>query len=728
MKTSGIRKAGRRRAGIVAALGMAVISASAAVRAEGPIEFWVDGAAAPEGDGSAARPFATLEAAREAVAVHRRVPVRVWIRPGHYVMREGWTLGTMDVRIPEARVTYEATEPGTVRISSGVVVPREALRPVSDAAVKARLPESVRDAVRELPLEELGIRAARFPAKFRGLELIEVFQDGRRLPISRWPNDGIFAKIERVLDNGITGDGGTFVYRGDVPARWVGALEDGVWIRGFWRVPWTIEAVRVAAIDPAQRTITHAVAIPNGIGSKYHREPGNGTGPGSGEEPWEAINLIEEIDVPGEWAVRFSTGMLYILPPDGAGELLITDHAAPVVSFVGVENTDLVGLHVDGGMGDGVRVEGGRNVMLAGCRVTNVARDGIVLAGGSDHLVLSCDTAETGFSGINFLGGDRATLTPSGHRILNNLVTRAGVYYPAAGILGGIGPQAEAVGNRVAHNRIHDCANSGVVYGGNENVFEFNEIYRVGLGSSDLGCFYTTGGWTSRGNVVRHNFVHHAMNANAFYVDDGDSGDTFFGNVAYRTQSGGFIGGGHDQVFRNNVIVANPRAMHVDARGIARGYTVDDARLRTDLESVPFRDPPWSVKYPALTTILESEPERPSGIEITENLFVNCDTDLRRSGTPEELGGVVFERNVVSNDMGMFVDPAKLNFALKPDALVFQELPGFAQIPMERIGLYRDAYRRELPERDFELLRTGDTSAGFDSQTDVDASNRPGGP
>jgi hypothetical protein len=75
-----------------------------------------------------------------------------------------------------------------------------------------------------------------------------------------------------------------------------------------------------------------------------------------------------------------------------------------------------------------------------------------------------------------------------------------------------------------------------------------------------VGQIYTTGEWTSRGNIVRHNFAHHSMNANAFYVDDGDCGDSFLGNVAYKTESGGFIGGGSDQTFRHNIIIESPRA------------------------------------------------------------------------------------------------------------------------------------------------------------------------
>jgi hypothetical protein len=686
----------------------------------------VSATAAPGGDGSEAKPFATIEAARDAARAITDRPVRIEIGGGHYMVRNGLVLTAEDSGAPGRRIVYAAAPGEQVRISSGILVPVASLQPVSDPALLARLREDVRDRVRVLPLAGQDLKVRRFPDTFRGIELLEVQAEGRRLPLSRWPDDGRFARMAKVLDNGITPDSnGVFVFNEDDVLRWQGAVEEGLWLRGFWRVPWVIEAARVGSIDPAARSITLAGRIGGGIGSKYTRAPNNGPGPGSGEEPWEAINLIEEISTPGEWAVRFTDDTLYILPPEGADELLVTDVTKPVVHLRNVSHVSLKGLSVDNGLGDGIRVTGGEDVLIAGCKVSNVSRDGIVLEGGWRHTVLSCDTAETGYSGIAYTGGDRASLSPSGHRIINNLVTRAGLFFPAPGINGGLGPRAEAVGVLIAHNRIHDCMNSGIVYAGNDNVFEFNEIYRVGLGSSDLGCFYTNSGWTSRGNIIRHNFVHHSMNANAFYVDDGDCGDTFIGNVAYKTESGGFIGGGHYQTFINNVIVESPRAMHIDSRGIARGYTITDKRLRGDLDSVPYTQPPWSERYPELVGILETETQKPSNIVIEDNLFVRCAKGLRTSGKEGDFDGLSFAGNMESDDLGMFVNPAELDFSLKPDAAVFREISGFDQIPMARIGLFADAYRPSVPPRDMELLRTADTDGGFDSQTDVNASNRP---
>ena len=716
-----------KRIGLILALagaGFCGMKAMASSANGAVAELYVSATAVAGGDGSKKSPFRTIEEARDAARAIRDRAVAVNIHGGHYLFRKGLRFTKEDSREAGKQVSYRAVPGEKVRISTGVMVPLKSLQPVTDEAVRARFKEDVRDKVRQIPLKDLGITAKKFPNRFMGIELLEVLWNGSRLPLSRWPDQG-FSKIEKVLDNGITPPAtGTFVYRGDAPSAWGQAVAEGIWMRGFWRVPWVIESVKIGSIDTESKTITLAVPIMKGIGSKYHRAPGDGVGQGSGEEPWEVINLLEEISRPGEWAVRFDASMFYILPPDGEGELLISDSKNPAVEFLDVANVSLEGVSVDCGLGDGIVVKGGENVMIAGCKAANFSRTGIAVLGGKNHLVLSCDTTETGLSGIKYLGGDRKTLSPGGHRILNNLVTRAGLFFPEPGIDGGLKTKAESVGNLIAYNRIHDCMNSGVVYSGNENIFEFNDIYRIGLGSSDLGCFYSTGGWTSRGNIVRHNMVHHSMNANAFYVDDGDCGDTFFGNIAYKTESGGFVGGGSDQIFRNNIIVSSPRAMHVDSRGVPRKYTPADTRLRSDLDSVPYQSSPWAEKYPELVNILESKPEFPVRVIIEDNLFVDCKTPIRRSGKPDELQGIEYKNNMVSDDLGLFVDVETLDFTLKPDSAVFQEIPGFQQIPVSKIGIYPDAYRPVVPPRDMELLKSGNTDSGFDSQMDVNASNK----
>jgi hypothetical protein len=692
-------------------------------------EFYV----APDGSdgnpGTQARPFATLEQARAAASRNRTAagPTTVWLAAGRYITRAGNVFTARDSGTAAAPVTYQAAPGAEVILSAGMMVPPTALKALDDPAWQARLHPAARGRVMEINLAALGVEVTPLSDDFRKMGLPEIFYRGKTLPLSRWPNGEVFTTMEKVTDNGMEPPhGGTFVYRGDEPTRWVQALQDeGVWLRGFWRVPWTIEGIKVKSIDTTARTITFEAAVPGGIGSKYERDK-NGLGPGDGKEPWHALNLLEEIDQPGEWSIDFRTGTLYLWPPGeiAADTLFIADRKTPVVAFKDVSNLALKGITIDGGMGPGIEIDGGENVLIAGCTVRNVGDAGISIRGGWRHQVLSSDVHDTGQEGIMFTGGERRTLTPGGHRIINNHVYRIGLHYPAGAVVAGEGVGSETVGNLVAHNRIHDVPNGGVLFAGNDNVFEYNEIYRVGLGSSDLGCFYTSGGWTARGNVIRYNFVHHSMNSNAFYMDDGDSGNAVYGNVDYKTASGGFVGGGHDQSFTNNVFVECTRAMHVDARGVTRHYDARDKRLSKDLSSEPYRTPPWSERYPALVHILDYRPDIPSGIVIEDNLIVGCGTDIRESGNGADFAGVTFRDNVVSNDQSVFVDPANFNFALKPGVAATLGLKDFKPIPFNRIGLYTDEYRAMLPPRDDALLRNGNTERHFDSQTDLDASNR----
>jgi hypothetical protein len=65
-----------------------------------------------------------------------------------------------------------------------------------------------------------------------------------------------------------------------------------------------------------------------------------------------------------------------------------------------------------------------------------------------------------------------------------------------------------------------------------------------------------------------------------------------------------------------------------------------------------------------------------------------------------------------------FADPAALDFRIQSGSQLSRELPGFQPIPLEKIGLYVDEYRRTLPTEE-ELDRAGkrhpqDGGLGYD--------------
>jgi hypothetical protein len=323
-------------------------------------------------------------------------------------------------------------------------------------------------------------------------------------------------------------------------------------------------------------------------------------------------------------------------------------------------------------------------------------------------------------------GGNRLTLSPARHFAENNHLHHLGIRkktYAAAIHVGAYGT-GDAVGCRLTHNFIHDLPHAAILYGGNDHVFEFNEVARVALRSGDVGAFYTWNDWTSRGNVLRHNFVYDSPQANAFYIDDGDSGDSVIGNVIYRCSYGPFIGGGHDNVVRNNLIIESERALHLDSRGVARGYATNQNMLKR-LQSVSPQLPPWSTRYPTLRNLMDGRRDLPTGNRMVDNAAVDCRELLHLSGKKEELAESETQNNIslTAKEVG-FINPAKLDFRLRADSALFQKLPNFQPIPFEQIGLQRDEDRPSLVDIVRTMKSSSSGTGAFDSNTDVQQTNQ----
>ncbi len=682
-------------------------------------DFYVAPAGNDANDGTKNQPFATLERARDAVR-DAKAPdgSTIWLRGGIYYRTASFELAAADSGTAQAPIIYRAFGDENVVLSGGRLINNASFRPVPES-ITARLDPAARGQVFQLDLAPLKLKTSGpFPDVFRdGGGLFELFGDGVRLPLSRWPNHG-YSTMERVLDKGEWNSGapkrgGVFVFRDERAARW--KADGNLWVNGFWRVPWQPEAVRVAAIDPAKRSITMAAPVSGGIGSKYAGAEG------SGKEPWQVINALEEIDQPGEWCVDFGSKTLYLWPPAPLDKtrIAISDLDAPLVKLQNVSHLSLRGLTLENGLGNGIEIGGGENIAVVGCTLRRLGRSGVVVKGGARHGVRSCDLYELGEGGIYLSGGDRKTLTPAGHFAENNHIyyfgARKKTYAP--GIAVGAYDAGAAVGCRVTNNFIHDAPHAAVLYGGNDNIFEYNEVLRVALDSGDVGAFYTWHDWTSRGNILRFNIVRDSPNANAFYMDDSDSGDTVESNVVLRTSYGPFIGGGHDNLVRYNIVIAAERGLHLDARGVARGYD-KDANLLKGLAAVNYRQPPWSERYPALTKLPENHSALPTGNVMERNLTIACKKPLNISGTPDELRFSLVRDNVdIPLAEAGWSDNARLEDLLRADAPLWKKVPDFPRVPLEKIGLFTDEYRRALPNVPRGL--TAPVGAAFDSETDV---------
>ncbi len=261
--------------------------------------------------------------------------------------------------------------------------------------------------------------------------------------------------------------------------------------------------------------------------------------------------------------------------------------------------------------------------------VRDLAGRGIVL-NGMESSVVSCDVYNVGEGAVYVSGGDRKTLTRSGNEILNNHLHHYGVLkkqYSAGVHVGAMANPAgqnavrDAVGIRVAHNVIHHAPRDAVLYSGNDNLYEYNEIYYCGYDTKDTGAFYSWLDWTMRGNVIRYNYIHDTIGG--INPDDGASGNLVYGNVFAGPRVGVWIASGPDNVIRNNVFIKNEGPVFgMDDRGVSRGYATN-ARLRNRLLELDPSSEPWKSAHPELAAMLANRPELPWRTQFVGNLIVS---------------------------------------------------------------------------------------------------------
>ena len=227
------------------------------------------------------------------------------------------------------------------------------------------------------------------------------------------------------------------------------------------------------------------------------------------------------------------------------------------------------------------------------------------------------------------------------------------------------------------------------------------------------------GDWISRGNIVRYNLVADSPHSNAFYMDDGDSGDTVMGNVVWSVSYGVFIGGGHDNLATGSLLIDCIKAgLHLDDRGTTRGYNSDDPKLMGILEKMNHTAPPWSEKYPEMVDLLDFHPDYPTGNELTGNVLINSGVHL--SGETEHLQYSTIKDNPTKSrkDAGLPEEGNPIPALKQKIVINFPDVPGFEPIPIAEIGLYLDEFRQSLPQ-----IGANDGSGkdpAFDSMTDVE--------
>ena len=652
-----------------------------------PLALYVSPLGRDSASGRLNSPLATPAGARDRLRALKRagrLPTEgatVWMLPGTYRLKDTFKLTAQDDLSP-APVTYGAlvaSPKGAVHLTGGQEV--KGWKTVTDASVLGRLDPAARGHVLQADLKAQGItdfgqitpRGFGNPVTPAGLELF--FKDAP-MTLARWPNTGQWARIA-----GTAADQGAdhFSYEGDRPARW--AKAEDAWVYGYWQFDWADSYTKITGMDAPHRHIQTAPAEGLMAYTPGHR--------------WYALNLLEELDTPGEWFLDRRTGLLYFWPPSdirkGRPTVSLT---RDLVHLDGVSHVTLRGLTLEACRGDAVTIKGGAHNLIDACVIRNVGDRGATIADTTDSGMRGGEVTHTGEGGVSLDGGDRKTLTPGRNFVINcrlhDYSRWARTYRPGVGING--------VGNRVAHNLIYDAPHNAILLGGNDHLVEYNEIHHVCTQTGDSGAFYMGRDWTMRGNVVRFNYFHDLVNETgvkgeyhdvmAVYLDDTAAGTVVFGNVCVRAGHAVEVGGGRDVVVANNIFVDCLPAVSLDARGL--GWAAKslapggDWGMEKRLAAVPYDGPLYSARYPHLSGILEDNPNAPKYDVIEHNIAFHCPDWLQIQDKADALPGITIRDNLTGKDP-LFMDAAHGNYQLKAGSPAFAL--GFQRLPFEKMGL-----------------------------------------
>ncbi len=691
-------------------------------------------------DGSEQAPLATMQKAKELARVlsKNKTPVDVIFKEGEYVLSSGVEFSKEDSGKKGAWITYKAEEGEKVTFTGTKKLDVSKFEPVTDEKLLSKICDEAKGKVMQLDLAAQGVpkellhwtkRADEYDVKQPIGVLVkpQIFLNDRLQHISRWPNSGQ-VKTYGVVDKGATfsyndpqnvKNGGTINYKESRPERWIEA--EDAFLHGHFKNPWYYEEAKIRSIDTYNMTITMDHWVSYNFTTDY---------PLCG---WQVINLIEEIDIPGEWYIDKNTSMLYYYPPHELTEEdvfeigilsddMITLNETKYVKFEGLEFAKNSGIY--GGRAytrldyygeNGIMLKNVENICIKDCTFRDLVSCCIHVEG-KNVLIDSCVMYNYGRDAVKVFDSGNYETIESGNTIIRNChISGESMRYTGDNGSGGINISGDGdiVGVVVENNIIHNMPMPAIYYGGMAHTLQYNELYNVQNNASDGGAIYCGRSWGQMGTVSQYNYIHDVgiqeeiHIATGIYWDDQHSGNIARYNIIkpdnmYDGHGFWLNGGSHNQVYANTIINAKYgiRAHSTSMTG--------DGTVMDQLLSKPFTSKVYVQKYPAMLELYTEKMQNGSvkiKNDFSGNFIVNAPNwyhEERYKNDETINGNVILEEY----DESIFVDPENQDYRVKKtakekyglDAGILDE-----DFDISLIGIQTD-YRIDEEKMEFNLL------------------------
>jgi len=691
----------------------------------GKREFYVAENGSDFAPGTIDKPFKTVKRALENMknVGDRSGGVVIYIRGGSYDMSDGLVIPEYASGTDKAPLIISNYQNEEVKFVGGISISGDTLTVADDEVARRKLPESALGKVYSVHLPSIGIKnygtitteagppncyvgnvkynLARFPnATMLTMKKYEE-SDGENGVIETGP---IINTSELGPITGETGEGFEFALANKTPFTWENT--GNIWMYGSFYAEWRKQYVQVRSFNPEKMSVRSVQA--SQYGARYVKD-----------NEHYYFNIMEELDIPGEWFIDYETGMFYIFPVSSDFKdmnISISTTSNDIVTFDNCSNVVLNGITVTTGGNNGITMNGVRN-LVQNCVIENVVKYGVEMHSEKSGLISSVVKGTGNFSvhvyprESSSILSNTTFLTPT-----RNFVQNCYLYNGLRGIYNSGGVQ-----NIFSHNCVMNSQAMSInMYSGNEMIVEYNEVVGGPYATLDSAQVYVAGTGNSRGDHVRYNYFHDSRSdgsekhPNAVYFDDRASGHYAYGNIM---QGGGYFShGGSDNVVENNIIVEIPKGQlsMSDSLNYLNGYeerwanNVVNNKLwygMTNYSSIYTEI--WRTRYPEFYdwTINLREHQKnynsPDHVkdELEEylrmprfNVFKNnifYRTDDYKVVNPEYQ--VVYENNKIYEENPGFADYENRNYNLNEDSLIFENHPEFKALPKQsKMGVIID--------------------------------------
>ena len=617
------------------------------------------------GDGTILKPYLTFTKAKTFANTAKTSStngVTIWFRAGTYSMPTTISFTSSDAGSAGKPIIYRAyTNENVIFTGAKSVTPSKWIA-YSGSATRLN-PAVTASQIQECTLANLGMAVTGLMpdkindvnnAYYQFTNLPGIYWNGVRQKLARFPNDfPNYMEVKQVITGGDATIAGVFQYKTATSelydanmnkvsgreAAWAAALSHGVFVKGYWRCNWQITTLKLTAIDLVAKTMTVTPYVT--LGNKYKLPLG------SGHEPYYVVNLLEEIDQPGEWCIDNQDGKMYFYPPTAitTSNLSISDNKNPMFSMTSANYIQFIGIEIMDNLGNAFNLTNCNNIQINGCMIHDIEYDAVVINGGTNCGIMSSNLYDLGASGV-LMGAAGSAASPSNHFVSNCHIYNFGVLNNIYAASINLAYKNIALfGAKADHNLIHDCPHAGVLHGGSNNIFEYNDVSRTSKCSDDMGAFYCfTDSNANGGNTLRYNLMHNSLQGDGIYFDHFGINDKVYSNVAYQLNRGFLYRVHWNQDVDNNI-----------AYKCKQGFQL-------------------AMDFP--------------GANATNNVAIGNAKQFTM------LDGTLDASNKTYNTMNMkFADETALDFSLLQGSQIFKDIPTFINFPSSSIGLFIDAYR-----------------------------------